>query len=76
MAGDPDARLYAGRMVLGYDGRPKFMAFVNELPGGGFGGFISDPMPMWQLPDGRLRVDTRAYGIAVPAEDLAFAPKD
>lgn len=75
MAGDANGRLYAGRMVPGYDGQPKFMAFVNELQGGGFGGTISDAMPLWQLPDGRLRVDTRAYGIDVTAEDLAFMPK-
>ena len=77
LAGDPEWRLYAGRMVSGEGGRLYLMSFLNELPGGGgFGGTISDPMRLWQLPDGRLRADTRAYGIPVPPEDLAHMPKD
>ena len=77
LAGDPAWRLYAGRMVPGEGGRLYLMSFLNELPdGGGFGGTISDPMRLWQLPDGRLRTDTRAYGIPVPPEDLAHMPGD
>jgi len=74
-AGDPEGRLYAGRMVMGNDGKPRFMAFLNELPGGGFGGTLSDAMPMWRTPDGRLRVDARAYGLELSADDLATLPK-
>ena len=77
LAGDPEWRLYAGRMVPGEGGRLYMMCFLNELPnGGGFGGAISDPMRLWQLPDGRLRVDTRPYGIPMPPEDLAHMPRD
>ena len=75
LAGDAAFHLYAGRMVPGNDGRPRFMAFVNSTAGGQFGGTLTDPMPMWRLPDGRLRVDARAYGLPVEPDDLAYAPK-
>ena len=75
VAGDPDWRLYAGRMLTGNDGRPMFMAFVNRTAGGAFGGTLTDPMPMWRLPDGRLRIDARAYGIPLDADGLAHLPK-
>ena len=75
-AGDPDFRLYAGRMVPGHDGKPKFMAFVCTLPDGAFGGVLTDPMPLWRTPDGRLRVDARAYGIPLDADGLASKPQD
>ena len=74
--GDPAGRLYAGRMVQGYDGRPKFMAFLDTLPDGSFGGTLSDAMPMWRTPDGLLRVDARAYGLPLTAGDLLHRPKD
>ena len=75
VAGDPAWRLYAGRMVPGNDGKPKFMAFVNTTADGTFGGTLTDPMPMWRLPDGRLRIDARAYGIPLDADGLAHLPK-
>lgn len=67
-AGDPNWRLYAGRMVPGNDGKPRFMAFINNDGKGRFVGGLTDPMPMWVTPEGLLRVDARAYGIP-PRED-------
>ena len=75
MAGDPDWRLYAGRMVEGHGGQKLFMAFLNTLPDGSFGGTLSDAMPLWATPDGRLRVDTRAYGIPLDAIGLETLPR-
>ena len=75
-AGDPAWRLYAGRMVLGYDGKPKLMAFLNTLPDGRFGGTLTDAMPMWRTPDGRLRADARAHGINLSKDDIATMPSD
>ena len=73
-AGDPAWRLYAGRMVMGNDGKPKFMAFINTGADGKFVGSLSDPMPLWTTPEGYLRVDARAYGIPLREDAKVVAP--
>jgi hypothetical protein len=60
LAGGTVGRPGAGRMVEGKDGCSYIMAFVHEKPDGNFGGTLTDSMPMFQLPDGRLRRDGRA----------------
>jgi beta-fructofuranosidase len=51
-----DPGLYVGRLVQDRAGAWQLMAFHNEVPGG-FGGEITDPMPVSRGPDGRLRID-------------------
>ena len=70
-AGDPACRLYAGRMVPGQDGQPKFMAFINAGKDGKFVGALSDPMDLWTTREGFLRVDARAYGIPLAEDAVA-----
>ena len=52
-----DPGLYVGRLVRDRSGAWQLMAFRNEVTGG-FGGEITDPMPVSWGPDGRLRIDT------------------
>jgi beta-fructofuranosidase len=51
-----DPGLYVGRLMQDRAGRWCLMAFHNEVAGG-FGGEITDPMPVSWGPDGRLRID-------------------
>jgi beta-fructofuranosidase len=48
--------LYVGRLVATREGRWVYLAFTNELPDGGFGGTIIDPLPV-RVADGRLVVE-------------------
>jgi beta-fructofuranosidase len=73
LVGDPAGRLYAGRVVRDPALGLVFLAFLNAGPDGSFTGGLSDPMPVRQLADGRLRIDARRYGIPplpdTPLED-------
>lgn len=53
-----DPGLYVGRLVRDRTGAWQLLAFHNEVPGG-FGGEITDPMPVSWGDDGRLHVATR-----------------
>jgi beta-fructofuranosidase len=49
-----DASVYVGRLIqLRETGEWKFLAFINQLPDGSFGGTITDPRPV-SLVDGLL----------------------
>jgi beta-fructofuranosidase len=50
------AELYVGRLVQTRDGRWVYLAFTNEMPDGGFGGTIIDPLPV-RVVDGLLVVE-------------------
>jgi beta-fructofuranosidase len=64
LVADETGTLYAGRIVQKPGGDTVFLAFLNNDSEGRFVGGLSDPMPITQLPDGRLRVDATRYGIA------------
>jgi len=56
-----DPGLYVGRLVRDRTGAWQLLAFHNEVAdrfGGGFGGEITDPMPVSWGADGRLRITT------------------
>jgi sucrose-6-phosphate hydrolase SacC (GH32 family) len=58
--------LYVGRLVQTRDGLWHYLAFTNERAGGGFGGTITDPLPV-QVVEGRLVVDGSAVMRSLPS---------
>lgn len=55
LVGDPERRLYAGRIVR-HDGRQFFLAWHDEDDDGEFTGSLSDPLPVEVSGNGVLRV--------------------
>lgn len=47
--------LYAGRVVIDRAGAPVLLAFVDTDAGGGFGGWITDPIPLALTDRGTLQ---------------------
>jgi beta-fructofuranosidase len=64
LVGDPQGRLYAGRVVPARDGSLRFMAFLKNDAHGKFVGELSDPLPVSVREDGSLHVDASRYGIS------------
>ena len=56
-----DERHYVGRLVQDRAGAWQFLAFVNDTGEGGFGGEITDPLPVHWV-DGRLAVESAPSG--------------
>jgi beta-fructofuranosidase len=55
-----DERIYAGRLATLRDGTPVLMGFHNTPTAGGFGGEVSDPIPLITNADGWPCVDAEA----------------
>lgn len=58
LCGQASGALYAGRIVEGPNGRPKFLGFVGTGADGNFRGTISDPIGVIVGSDGRLTLET------------------